>query len=118
MITAAEFDEFCASLPAAHQVLQWDSNVWKIGGKVFAIGGNWGNDGFGITFKCSRISFEMLKAEAGICPAPYLASRGFPWLKVSSSQKLNEQELKDFIADSYRLALAGLTKKARTELGL
>ena len=34
-----EFNNLCKSLPATTYVVQWgDSHVWKVGGKVFAIG--------------------------------------------------------------------------------
>jgi predicted DNA-binding protein (MmcQ/YjbR family) len=34
------FNNFCRELPAATYAMQWpNSHVWKVGGKVFAIGG-------------------------------------------------------------------------------
>ena len=115
MIDEIEFDRICSNCKGAEQVFQWSSNVWKVGGKVFAIAGSWG-DGFGITFKCSKISFELLKEEAGISPAPYLASRGFPWLRVANNETLNDEQISQFIEESYEFALANLTKKARAEI--
>src|SRR5690606_27443387 len=39
-MTYPEFNDFCRSLPATTYVVQWGgSHVWKVGGKVFAIGG-------------------------------------------------------------------------------
>ena len=39
-MTREDYDAFCGSLPHATHVVQWgDASVWKIGGKVFAIGG-------------------------------------------------------------------------------
>lgn len=41
-MTYDEFNAFCESQPATSYVMQWNnSHVWKVGGKVFAIGG-WG----------------------------------------------------------------------------
>ena len=38
-MTLAEYNRYCASLPAATHVVQWGgAHVWKVGGKVFAIG--------------------------------------------------------------------------------
>jgi len=50
------FNTYCESLPATTYVVQWGgSHVWKVGGKVFAIGG-WGNGKYpGVTFKVSDI---------------------------------------------------------------
>ena len=39
-MTYEEFNLFCRSLPATSHVVQWGgAHVWKVGGKVFAIGG-------------------------------------------------------------------------------
>ena len=39
-VTYQEFNEFCGSLPHTTYVMQWgESHVWKVAGKVFAIGG-------------------------------------------------------------------------------
>ena len=39
-MTYKEYNAFCKSLPATTYVMQWGgSHVWKVGGKVFAIGG-------------------------------------------------------------------------------
>ncbi len=47
-----ETNAFCAALPATTHVVQWGgSPVWKVGGKVFAIGGWARAAGPAITFK-------------------------------------------------------------------
>jgi predicted DNA-binding protein (MmcQ/YjbR family) len=57
-------------------VVQWGgSHVWKVGGKVFAIGG-WGDGEAVFTFKVTDLSYEILNDQPGLRPAPYLASRG------------------------------------------
>ena len=39
-MTYDEFNQFCGGLKATTYVMQWNnSHVWKVGGKVFAIGG-------------------------------------------------------------------------------
>ena len=38
-MTLAEYNAFCAALPATSHVVQWGgADVWKVGGKVFALG--------------------------------------------------------------------------------
>ena len=75
-MTYDEFNAFCGSLPATTYVMQWGgSHVWKVGGKVFAIGG-WADDREAYTFKVSEIAYEILRDRPGLRPAPYLASRG------------------------------------------
>jgi predicted DNA-binding protein (MmcQ/YjbR family) len=60
--------------------------VWKVGGKVFAIAG-WGDgEALAVTFKCSELSYDLLKEQAGLRPAPYLASRGMKWIQRISGE--------------------------------
>ena len=42
-MTLDEYNAFCGSLPSTTHVVQWGgADVWKVGGKVFAIGGRGG----------------------------------------------------------------------------
>lgn len=119
------YNAFCRSLPHSTHVVQWgNAHVWKIGGKVFAIGG-WNSDDkdqddsfLSVTFKCSEISYDLLKSEAGCRPAPYLASRGMKWIQRTSSESMDDAALQDYLKESYRLASLNLTKKLQKELGL
>jgi len=119
MMTYDEYDAFCASLPAATKVVQWGgAHVWKVGGKVFAIGGWSKGDHPFVTFKCSGIAFEMLQEEPGLRPAPYLASRGFKWIQMYDEPGLSNTDLQLYIEASHKLVVHKLTKKLRGELGL
>jgi predicted DNA-binding protein (MmcQ/YjbR family) len=71
-----------------------------------------------VTFKCSEMSYELLKERRGCRPVPYLASRGMKWIQRASAAGLSDAVLKDYLRESHRLAAANLTKKARLELGL
>jgi len=118
-MTYEQYNEFCASLPATTHVVQWGgSHVWKVGGKVFAIGG-WGDDGrIGITFKVSDIAFEVLQDQPGLRPAPYLASRGMKWIQHYDKPGLSDDELKEYLQTSHEIVSKGLSKKKQQELGL
>ena len=117
-MTRKDYDAFCASLPHATHVVQWgDASVWKIGGKVFAIGG-WSNDReFAVSFKCSETSFAILKELPGARPAPYLASRGLSWIQRLDSRSLSDHDLKQYVRQSYAMILAALPKKTQRALG-
>jgi predicted DNA-binding protein (MmcQ/YjbR family) len=117
-MTRDEFNNFCHGMPATTHVVQWgNSDVWKVGGKVFAIcGWNDGQDAY--TFKVSEIAFEVLPDLPGIRPAPYLASRGMKWLQHYDDPGLSDAQLKRHISLSYEMVVAGLTKKKRADLGL
>lgn len=118
-MTYEEFNAFCASLPAVTYVMQWGgSHVWKVGGKVFAIGG-WQEDVEArFTFKVSDLSYEVLQEQTGLRPAPYLASRGLKWIQHYAEPGLSDAELRDYIRQSHRIVSQGLSKKARAALGL
>jgi predicted DNA-binding protein (MmcQ/YjbR family) len=117
-MTYQEFNAFCGALPATTYVIQWGgSHVWKVGGKVFAIGG-WHDDEPGITFKASDISYELLKDQPGLRPAPYLASRGMKWIQHYARPGLCDDELRHHLRQSHLIVSQGLSRKKRAELGL
>lgn len=117
-MTYAEYDAFCAGLPGTTRVVQWGgAYVWKIGGKVFAIAG-WEAGIPAFTFKVSPIGFEVLRGQAGLRPAPYLASRGFTWIQHFAAPGLTDADLRDHIRESHRIVASGLPRKTRVALGL
>ena len=119
-MTESEFNKFCASLPHTHHVMQWGgAQVWKIAGKVFAIGGwNDESENLFVTFKCSPMSYELLKNQPGLRPAPYLASRGMKWIQRTGPKIIDDATLQDYVKASYKLVALGLPKKTQKELGL
>ena len=119
-MTYEEFNSFCRSLSATTYVVQWgNSHVWKVGGKVFAIGGWEKVEEPAFTFKASEYDFLLLQDEEGFRAAPYMAARGMKWLqKYKSTQDNNDEELRYYINESHRIVSLGLTKKLQKELGL
>ena len=71
-----------------------------------------------VTFKCSPASFDILKDQPGLRPAPYLASRGLLWIQRISEETMSDEALKDYLRQSRRLAAMTLPKKKRAELGI
>ena len=114
-----QYNKFCGKLPAASHVVQWGgAQVWKVGGKVFAIGGWSKTESLSVSFKVSENHFNLLKDQSGFRPAPYLASRNMLWIQQTDTSKAHEEELKYYIKESYRIVSLGLTKKLQKELGL
>jgi predicted DNA-binding protein (MmcQ/YjbR family) len=103
----ARYNAFCAALPHTSHVVQWGgAHVWKVGGakgKVFAI---------------AQMSFDLLKEQPGVRPAPYLASRGMLWLQRTDPRSMDDAALCDYIGASHRLAAANLPKGMRDKLKL
>lgn len=117
-MTYEEFNAFCRALPAVSHVVQWGgAHVWKVGGKMFAVGRGWA-DGVSVTFKVSDIAFEVLKTQPGLRPAPHLGSRGLKWIQHYASPGLSDDDLRDYLRNSYFIVARGLPKKKQIELGL
>lgn len=114
-----EFNQFCGSFVGTSHVVQWgNSDVWKVGGKVFAIGG-WGHDSkAAFTFKTSELNFEFLSDCDGYQPAPYFASRGMKWIQQIETSGALDEDLKYYLSESYRLVACGLSKRKQKELGI
>lgn len=118
-MTLGEYNAFCASLPATRTIVQWGgAHVWKVGDKVFAIARTDDGVALSVTFKCSWASFDILKEQPGLRPAPYLASRGMSWIQRLTDESMPDDALTDYLRESHRLVSAGLTKRVRAELGL
>ena len=114
-----EFNQFCDSLPATTHVVQWgNSQVWKVGGKVFAIGGWSKNEQPAFTFKTSDLNFDFLSEHDGYKPAPYFANRGMKWIQQFETSLERNEELQYYLKESHRLVSLGLTKIKQKELGL
>lgn len=113
------FNLFCGSLKATSHVVQWgDAHVWKVGGKVFAIGGWTDTEQLGVTFKTTQEEYDFLIEMPGVRPAPYLASRGFTWVQNHDQPGLDDDDLREQLTESHRLVAMGLSRKKRVELEL
>ena len=95
-----------------------DSHVWKVGGKVFAIGGWEKIDQPAFTFKASEHNFKVLTEQPGFRPAPYMAARGMKWIQQYDAPANTDKELKYYLKESHRIVSSGLTRKKQKELGL
>ena len=114
-----QFNEFCGAFPATSHVIQWgDAHVWKVGGKVFAIGGWNKESGAAFTFKTSDLNFDFLSDSEGYRPAPYFASRGMKWIQQYKCESDEDEALEYYLSASYKLVSLGLTKKMQKEFGL
>ncbi len=118
-MTYDEFDTFCGSLAGTSMVIQWgNSRVWKVGAKVFAIGGWEKIDKPAFTVKTSDSDFHVLQDAPGFRPAPYMASRGMKWVQIYDQAHFADDEVIELIASSYKIVAKGLSKKQRQELGI
>jgi predicted DNA-binding protein (MmcQ/YjbR family) len=111
-MTREDIEAVALALPAATKVVQWGgSDVYKVGGKVFAICGLRG----GLSFKVSEIGFEVLTVDGPGRQAPYLA-KGH-WVIVDL-EDLDPDDAPGWIETAHSLIAAKLTRALRAELGL
>lgn len=116
-MTLDEYNAFCERLPATSHVIQWrGAHVWKVGSKVFTLARDKAE--LAVTFKVSRLTYEILQQMPGLRPAPYLASRGMSWIQHHAAPGLDDQALREHIVASHRMVAARLSKKMRKQLGL
>ena len=103
----------CAmALPAVTHVVQWGgSDVYKVGGKVFAVCGF--DDG--LAFKVTEIGFVVLTDDGPGRQAPYFA-KGH-WVVVDMDE-LDPGDASGWLATAHSLVAAKLTRALRAELGL
>jgi predicted DNA-binding protein (MmcQ/YjbR family) len=111
-MTPAALDKFCRSLKGATKSIQWgDHQVYKVGGKMFAVIGGHGT----LSFKANDVAFEMLTQTGLARPSPYMARA--QWLFVEDLKQFPAAELRQYIAQSHALIAKKLTRKAQRELG-
>jgi predicted DNA-binding protein (MmcQ/YjbR family) len=109
----ASLDKFCRALPAATMSRQWgDHQVYKVGGKMFAVLSERGT----ASFKANDVAFEMLVETGQARPSPYMARAH--WLYLDDLTQFPVAELRQYIAASHALVAKKLTKKVRRALGL
>lgn len=107
-----EIGAVAMALPAVTMVVQWGgSDVYKVGGKVFAICGD-----DSVSFKVSEIGFVVLTEEGGPGrQAPYCAKG--QWVNVDYAD-IAPDDARGWLATAHSLIAGKLTRKARLELGL
>jgi predicted DNA-binding protein (MmcQ/YjbR family) len=112
-MTPEAADAFCRSLPAATMNIQWEvDQVYKVGGKMFAVIGPGGT----LSFKANDIAFEMLAETGAARPAPYMARA--KWVFLDDLRSMADEDLRKYLASAHAIIAARLTRKARRELGL
>jgi predicted DNA-binding protein (MmcQ/YjbR family) len=119
-MTLQDFNDYCASLPHSFHVVQWGGvHVWKVGGakgKMFALAFPALQKQLAITFKVSAMSYDIMKDQPGLRPAPYLASRGMTWIQRVDNRTLDDAGLAAYLAESQRLCAMALPKVMQKQL--
>jgi predicted DNA-binding protein (MmcQ/YjbR family) len=112
-MTRSELEAAAVALPAVTKVVQWgESDVYKVGGKVFAICGLAG----ALSLKVSPVGFVALTEGGGPGrQAPYCAKGHWVAIELDACA---EADILDWLRNAHALIAAKLTRAARRELGL
>ena len=106
--------KYCLTFPHVTENVQWGYDLcFKVDGKLFAVTALEAAP-VRLSFKCSPENFAELCERDGIRPAPYMARA--QWVALEQLNTLPDAELRELLAESYRLVREQLPKKRRAEL--
>ncbi len=102
--------EYCLSLPAVTENIQWeDVLLFRVGGKIFVMVNLDPAAEDRIALKCDPETFAELLEREGARPASYVGR--FKWIGLRDFNVLPAAELRELIRASYELVKAKLPKK-------
>ena len=106
---------YCLQFPHATENVQWGCDLcFKVDGKLFLVT-PLEPAPVKLSFKCTPENFAELCERPGVRPAPYMARAN--WVSLEQLNTLPDGELRELIAESYRLVFERLPKKRQQELG-
>lgn len=106
--------EFCLAFSHTTENVQWGQDLcFKVDGKLFAVT-VLDHAPVRLSFKCTPEIFAELCEREGVIPAPYMARA--QWVALEQLNTLPDTELRELLAESYRLVWERLSKKRRAEL--
>ena len=105
-----ELRTYCLSFPGATEDIKWGADLcFSVGAKMFCVTG--ADSVSGISLKCTPEKFDELIEREGIDPAAYVGR--YKWVYIKDLDAVTPQELKDLIAQSYRLVFDKLPPKIK-----
>jgi predicted DNA-binding protein (MmcQ/YjbR family) len=105
---------YCLRFPHVTENVQWGYDlVFKIDGKMFLVV-RLEPVPVRMSFKASGENFGELCERPGVSPAPYLARA--QWIALEQLNTLPDSELRELLAESYRLVFERLPKRRQQEL--
>ena len=106
--------KYCLEFPHTTEIVQWGADLcFKVDGKLFVVAAI-EMVPQRLSFKCTAENFALLCERTGIIPAPYMARA--QWVSLLGLNAVPDDELRDLIAESYRLVWERLPKKRRVGL--
>ena len=106
-----ELRKYCLSFPGATEDIKWGADLcFSVGAKMFCVTGADSVSG-GLSLKCTPAKFDELIECEGIDPAAYVGR--YKWVRIANQDSVTARELKDLIAESYRLVFDKLPPKIK-----
>jgi predicted DNA-binding protein (MmcQ/YjbR family) len=105
---------YCLQFPHTTENVQWGADLcFKVDGKLFVVT-VLEPAPVRLSLKCSPETFMEMCERPGVRPAPYMARA--QWIALEQLNTLPDSELRELIAESYRLVWERLPKRRREEL--
>ena len=105
---------YCLQFPHTTENVQWGYDLcFKVDGKLFLVT-PLEPAPVKLSFKCTPENFAELCERPGVRPAPYMARAN--WVSLEQLNTLPDSELRELIAESYRLVFERLPKKRQQDL--
>ena len=102
---------YCLSFPGATEDVKWGADLcFSVGAKMFCVTGA-DSSSSGLSLKCTPEKFNDLIERESIDPAAYVGR--YKWVRIADLDAVTPQELKDLIAESYRLVFDKLPPKIK-----
>ena len=106
--------KLCLGFPHTTENVQWGCDLcFKVDGKLFAVA-PLEVAPVRLSFKASPENFAELCERPGVRPAPYMARA--QWVALDQLGTLPDFELRDLLAESYRLVWERIPQRRRSEL--
>lgn len=107
--------QYCRTLPQVTEDVKWGNDLcFLIAEKMFAVACLDNTSDHKLSFKCTPERFAELIEQEGIIPAPYMAKNN--WVMLNRWDALRDSEIKEYVADSYRLVVEKLPKKLQAQI--
>jgi predicted DNA-binding protein (MmcQ/YjbR family) len=106
--------QYCLQFPHTTENIQWDYVLcFKVDGKLFVVT-RLEPAPVRLSLKASPENFAELCERPGVRPAPYMARA--QWIGLEQLNTLPDSELRELMAEAYRLVWERLPKRRREEL--
>lgn len=111
-----DIQKICKSLPGVTEDIKWGNDlVFSIGGKMFCVAGL-NQSPTSASFKVTDEQFDEMCERDGFKPAPYVAK--YKWVWIEDISKMNKNDWKKFIKQSYSLVKEKLPAKVKKQMGI